>query len=103
VTCQVNKRLVLNAQAVERRFEELRIARFRADWTNRNPAITAALARMNRSGVPVYALYAPPGGAPVLLPEVLTRRLLLDALERAASRPAQASAMITSHHSKETP
>jgi thiol:disulfide interchange protein DsbD len=98
VTCQVNKRLVLNAQAVERRFDELGVARFRADWTNRNPAITAALARMNRSGVPVYALYSPPGGPPVLLPEVLTRRLLLDALERAASRPAQASAMITSHN-----
>jgi thiol:disulfide interchange protein DsbD len=98
VTCQVNKRLVLNAQTVERRFVELGIARFRADWTNRNPAITAALARMNRSGVPVYALYSPPGGPPVLLPEVLTRRLVLDALQRAASRPAQASAMITSHN-----
>ena len=97
VTCQVNKRLVLSTQAVERRFVELGIARFRADWTNRNPAITAALARMNRSGVPVYALYSPPGGPPVLLPEVLTRRLVLDALERAANRPAQASAMITSH------
>ncbi len=98
VTCQVNKRLVLNAQAVERRFDELGVARFRADWTNRNPAITAALARMNRSGVPVYAVYSPPGGPPVLLPEVLTRRLLLDALERAASRREQPSAMITSHN-----
>ncbi|HEU5283756.1 MAG TPA: protein-disulfide reductase DsbD domain-containing protein [Burkholderiales bacterium] len=97
VTCQVNKRLVLSAQAVDRRFAELGIARFRADWTNRDPAITAALARMNRSGVPVYALYSPAGGAPVLLPEVLTRRLVLDALERAVNRPAQASAMITSH------
>ena len=96
VTCQVNKRLVLNAQAVDRRFAELGIARFRADWTNRDPAITAALARMNRSGVPVYALYSPGDGAPALLPEVLTRRLLLDALERAANRATQASAMITS-------
>lgn len=97
VTCQVNKRLVLSAQAVDRRFGELGIARFRADWTNRNPAITAALARMNRSGVPVYALYSPAGNAPVLLPEVLTRKLVLDALAQAATRPAQASAMITSH------
>jgi thiol:disulfide interchange protein DsbD len=97
VTCQVNKRLVLSAQAVERRFAELGIARFRADWTNRDPDITAALARMDRSGVPVYALYAPAGGAPELLPEVLTRRLVLDALERASNQAAQASAMITSH------
>jgi thiol:disulfide interchange protein len=88
VTCQVNKRLVLNAQEVDRRFAELQVTRLRADWTNRNPAITAALARMNRSGVPVYALYVPPQREPVLLPEVLTRSVVLDALQGVATQPA---------------
>ena len=82
VTCQVNKRLVLQADEVERRFNELRVVRLRADWTNRDPAITSALARLDRSGVPVYALYLPPAREPQLLPEVLTRRLVLDALAR---------------------
>jgi thiol:disulfide interchange protein DsbD len=85
VTCQVNKRLVLQSDEVAGRFEALGVERLRADWTNRDPAITAALERLQRSGVPVYALYLPGRAAPILLPEVLTRRIVLDALD--AVRP----------------
>jgi thiol:disulfide interchange protein DsbD len=88
VTCQVNKRLVLSAWEVERRFAQLQIMRLRADWTRRDAAISAALARMNRSGVPVYALYTPGHGEPLLLPEVLTRSVVLEALQGAATRAA---------------
>jgi len=88
VTCQVNKRLVLTAADVEQRFVELGVTRLRADWTNRDGAITAALARLNRIGVPVYALYSPAQREPLLLPEVLTRSVVLDALQRAAPRAA---------------
>ncbi len=90
VTCQVNKRLVLTAAEVERRFVELQVTRLRADWTSRDAAISAALARMNRSGVPVYALYSPAQREPVLLPEVLTRSIVLEALQGAATRAARA-------------
>jgi thiol:disulfide interchange protein DsbD len=86
VTCQVNKRLVLNAADVEQRFVDLGVTRLRADWTSRDAAISAALARLNRSGVPVYALYSPAQREPLLLPEVLTRSVVLEALDRAASR-----------------
>ncbi|HYE96778.1 MAG TPA: protein-disulfide reductase DsbD domain-containing protein [Rubricoccaceae bacterium] len=82
LTCQVNKRVALHDEAVEAAFEAKGVTPFEADWTRRDPAITAALARFGRSGVPVYVLY--PGGdtAPVLLPEVLTPSILLDALDR---------------------
>jgi thiol:disulfide interchange protein DsbD len=103
ITCQVNKRLVLSADAVERRFAERGVVRLRADWTRRDPAITAALAALDRSGVPVYALYPGGGGEPVLLPEVLTQRLVLDALDRVARAPAQASAAIAPTTNKESP
>ena len=43
----------------------------RADWTRRDPAITAALAKLGRNGVPVYVFYAP-GKAPVVLSEVIS-------------------------------
>ena len=43
------------------------------------PPIAAALAGFGRSGVPVYVLY-PPGGEPRLLPEILTREGVIDAL-----------------------
>jgi thiol:disulfide interchange protein DsbD len=95
VTCQVNKRLVLDSQPVAQRFAALGVQRLRADWTRRDPAITAALTSLQRSGVPVYALYEPQRGAPTLLPEVLTRTLVLQALEAAAARGARTSAIMS--------
>jgi thiol:disulfide interchange protein len=44
----------------------------RADWTRRDANITAELTRLQRSGVPVYALYAPGQAAPRLLNEILS-------------------------------
>jgi len=79
VTCQVNKRLVLNAQDVRAAFAKKNVALVRADWTRRDPDITRALSALGRTGVPVYVLY-PPGGKPVLLPEVLQQQTVLDAL-----------------------
>jgi thiol:disulfide interchange protein DsbD len=102
VTCQVNKRLVLHSEEVDRRFTELGVVRLRADWTNRDAAITEALGRLNRNGVPVYALYAPHRREPVLLPEVLTRAIVLDALALAAPRAERAYTIMSNLH-KESP
>jgi thiol:disulfide interchange protein len=71
VSCQVNKRMVLTQPAVIADFDKARVVRMRADWTRRDAEITAALARLGRNGVPVYALLRP-GQDPVLLPEILT-------------------------------
>jgi thiol:disulfide interchange protein DsbD len=79
VTCQVNKRLVLNDGGVKKAFAERGVELVRADWTKRDPAITQALAALGRQGVPVYVLYRP-GKEPLLLPEVLQRQTVLDAL-----------------------
>jgi thiol:disulfide interchange protein/DsbC/DsbD-like thiol-disulfide interchange protein len=80
VTCQVNKKLVLESEPVQRAFRDKGIKLMRADWTNRDVNITAALSQLGRSGVPVYALYAPASSAPRLLPEILTRDMVLRAL-----------------------
>lgn len=86
VTCQVNKRLVLESEPVRRAFADRGVVRMRADWTNRDAHITAALARLGRNGVPVYAVYsAVQDGAPELLPELLTSAIVVRALERAAA------------------
>jgi thiol:disulfide interchange protein DsbD len=79
VTCQVNKRLVLNTDEVKSAFAERNVALVRADWTRRDDAITQALAALGRNGVPVYVLYRP-GKEPLLLPEVLQKQTVLDAL-----------------------
>ena len=79
VTCQVNKRLVLNTADVRSAFAKKNVALVRADWTRRDPDITRALSALGRSGVPVYVLYRP-GRVPILLPEVLQQQSVLEAL-----------------------
>jgi len=79
VTCQVNKRLVLNADAVQQAFTKHDVALLRADWTRRDATIGRALAELGRSGVPVYVLYRP-GREPLLFPEVLSQTMITDAL-----------------------
>ena len=79
VTCQVNKRLVLNTGDVRAGFAKRNVALVRADWTRRDAAITQALAALGRNGVPVYVLYRP-DKEPLLLPEVLQQQTVLDAL-----------------------
>ncbi len=79
LTCQLNKR-VLHSAAVDRAFKNANVVPMVADWTNGDEAITKTLRKLGRSGVPVYVLYVP-GQAPVLLPELLTEKILIDALQ----------------------
>lgn len=70
VTCQYNKKTTLADREVLADFDAGRYALLRADWTRRDPAITAALAQLGRNGVPVYVVYRP-GRPPVVLSEIL--------------------------------
>jgi thiol:disulfide interchange protein DsbD len=70
VTCQLNKKTTLSRGDVLADFDKGNFTLLRADWTRRDPAITAALAQLGRNGVPVYVVYRP-GRAPVVLSEVL--------------------------------
>ena len=84
VTCQVNKRLVLSRPDIEKAFRDKGVTPLRADWTRHDPEIGRALAALGRNGVPVYALYRT-GHPPILLPEILTRDVVLGALENVAN------------------
>ncbi|MDO8440687.1 MAG: protein-disulfide reductase DsbD family protein [Polaromonas sp.] len=71
VTCQYNKTTTLSNAGVLADIDAKNVALLRADWTRRDSAVTAALAQLGRSGVPVYVIYKP-GRAPVLLSEILS-------------------------------
>jgi thiol:disulfide interchange protein len=71
VTCQLNKKTTLGQTDVLADFAAKNVQLLRADWTRRDPAITAALAALGRQGVPVYVLYKP-GSAPVVMSEILS-------------------------------
>jgi thiol:disulfide interchange protein DsbD len=71
VTCQYNKKTTLADASVLADMDAKKVTLLRADWTRRDPAITAALAQLGRNGVPVYVLYQA-GRAPVVLSEILS-------------------------------
>jgi thiol:disulfide interchange protein DsbD len=82
LTCQVNERVALGNAAVRQAFRERDVALLKADWTTRDPQITAALRSFGRSGVPLYVLYsADPEIPPRILPELLSVGVVLKALE----------------------
>jgi len=70
VTCQYNKKTTLANPAVLADFDARKVQLLRADWTRRDPAITAALGALGRNGVPVYVLYHS-GRPPQVFSEVL--------------------------------
>jgi len=72
---------VLGDPAVLAEAQKRKVALLRADWTRRDPDITAALGALGRSGVPAYVVYAP-GRAPVLLSEILSVKELQETLSR---------------------
>ncbi len=75
ITCQVNKRLVLNTEKAQQLFKEKHVQLVKADWTTYDPSITKALEQYGRSSVPLYVLLYPNGQHKVL-PELLTFNIL---------------------------
>ena len=83
ISCKVNERVALDTATVQGAFAAGRVAYLKGDWTRGDPAITALLRAQGREGVPLYLLYPAGGGAPKLLPEILTQGIVLAALEAA--------------------
>jgi thiol:disulfide interchange protein DsbD len=81
-TCQANKRLVFHSGDVVRTFREKHIATLRGDWTNKDPAITAELAKYHRAAVPFNLIWVPGRDEPVILPELLTPSIVLGAIPK---------------------
>ncbi len=82
LTCKVNEKVALDTEEVINKFDELNVAAVKADWTNRDDAITEALAEYGRNSVPLYVLYnADSSVEPKFLPEILTPGIVIEALE----------------------
>lgn len=86
ITCEVNDRVALASKTIANRFDDLGIAYLKGDWTNGDPEITALLESFGRSGVPLYVLYGPGDAKPVLLPQLLTETIVLNALQNLSTK-----------------
>jgi thiol:disulfide interchange protein DsbD len=88
LTCMVNERNAFADDAVQKIFRDKKVTLMKGDWTNRDPAITKALADFGRAGVPLYVVYnSKPGSSdPVVLPQILTAGAVQSAFADAPAR-----------------
>lgn len=84
ITCQVNDRSTLSTGTVKAALARTDTIYMVGDSTKYNPAIDQAIAQFGRGGLPVYVVYPADGGAPVLLPQLLSPEMVVAALEKAA-------------------
>ena len=80
ITCKVNERIAIDVVSTQTLFEREGVVFMVADWTLEDEAITKALARFGRVGVPLYLVYRPDLSEPVVLPQLLTPEIIRDAV-----------------------
>ena len=85
LTCQVNKKTSIEISSVRAKLKSMNAIALLGDYTRFPDNITAELNRFNRAGVPLVLVYPKePAAPPIVLPEILTPGIVLDALDRAA-------------------
>lgn len=84
VNCKFNEKTVLETDAVRAALKDKGFLALKGDWTRSDPEITKVLRKHQRAGVPLYLVFAPGKAEPQVLPELLTRQIVLDALNAAA-------------------
>lgn len=83
-TCLANKKAALDLPSTRELFEKNNVVLLVADWTNRNAKIARALAKFERSGVPLNVVYpADLSREPIVLPTILTPRAIDEAIDKA--------------------
>lgn len=83
ITCLANEQAVLFTDDMTQAFADAGVTYMVADWTNYDPAVGEFVQEHGRNGIPLYVMY--PGdlqSEPVMLPQLLTRTIVIEALDR---------------------
>jgi len=88
ITCQVNKKVVLDAEPVASWLSSGNVVAMRADWTRPNKGIANYLASFGRYGIPFNAVYGPDAPNGIALPELLTRDTVVEAAIKSGTTSA---------------
>jgi len=83
LTCQINKKLVLDRDPVSASLDSGGVTAMRRDWTLPSDDIASYLAGHGRYGIPFNVIYGPGAPEGIVLPELLTSDAVMSALERA--------------------
>ncbi len=92
ITCQVNKRLVLNRGEVAQLLNSDNVVAMQADWTKPDEAIAAYLASFSRFGIPFNVIYGSVAPNGLTLPELLKTNVVMDTFTRASGQDLLAAA-----------
>lgn len=87
LTCQANKKLVLDQSPVREKLAAADVIAEKADWTQPSDAISGYLGRHGRYGIPFNMVYGPGAPEGIALPELLTDRAVTEALDSARGKP----------------
>lgn len=84
ITCKVNEKLVLKDSAIESYLNNIGTVRITGDYTSNSPVIHAYLKQNKRVGIPLSVVYGPSAPNGIVLPIMLTKNELLNALKKAS-------------------
>ncbi len=83
VTCQFNKITTLNTKELVDFLIQHEVLVIRADWTNKDKDILDFIKKYNRYGIPVNIVYGPKNKEGILLPEILSKDIVINKLMEA--------------------
>jgi thiol:disulfide interchange protein len=93
ITCMANETAVLLTDDMIRAFSDHGVVYMVADWTNQDADIAALLKKHGRNGIPLYLMYAADSSkAPLVLPQLLTKQTVLEALESVSGKKSDIAA-----------
>ena len=80
VTCQFNKITTLNTKKIVDFLTENQVIVIRADWTDKDKNIFDFIKKYDRFGIPVNLVYGPNNKEGILLPEILSKDIVINKL-----------------------
>ena len=81
LTCKLNKIVIFNTKKLSQGIKNGNIKFIQGDWTLPNQEILELLGENKRYGIPFNVIYGPQNLNGIILPEILTKKVLLRALE----------------------
>ena len=82
ITCQLNKKTTLENNKLQSFFNKENVLLMRGDWTKRDEKILNFIKSYDRLGIPVNIIYGPNNKEGVILPEILTKKIVIDNINK---------------------
>ena len=82
LTCKTNENTVLFTKDIQNAFHKRGVQLLAGDNTKKDKIIGEWLRRFNRAGVPLYIFYLPDEEKPIVLPELITKEMVMNVLRK---------------------